>query len=521
VFRARGVGHGPSSARSRRSSIFGVLTRAGIVAGLATDAAERAAYVAETSSLLTESLVSRGIKVEVTGRVKHLWSIWNKVRKSHKDLSDLYDLLAFRALVPDRESCYVALGFIHLLYMPVEGRFKDYIAVPKSNGYQSLHTTVVGPDGRPIEVQIRTPEMHRIADDGIAAHWRYKNGRLTVTNAELERIARLRGFIQLAREVEDPADFMEAARSDLAANIHVFTPNKDVLLLPEGATALDFAYHVHTEVGNRACGAKVNGRMVPLRHPIKTGDTVEILTKPDANPSRDWLGWATSHRAQGKMRRRLRELLEDQGLGTAREFLDGALRKIGSSLKRAEEDKAVPDRLAARGYKDLDALATELLAGGISPGEAARVVVPETPTSTIPPPSVMASILQRVRRQTDSPILVNGETDIMVDYARCCPPMKGEAIIGYITRGRGMSIHKQECPEVRGLDVDRQVAVAWDDRVSTLHQGLLVVDGEDRPGLLAEITGLCATYKINLWKADVRATSDHRARCEPSARIRA
>jgi GTP pyrophosphokinase len=162
----------------------------------------------------------------------------------------------------------------------------------------------------------------------------------------------------------------------------------------------------------------------------------------------------------------------------------------------------------------LDALATELLAGGISPGEAARVVVPETPTSTIPPPSVMASILQRVRRQTDSPILVNGETDIMVDYARCCRPMKGETIIGYITRGRGMSIHKQECPEVRGLDVDRQVAVAWDDRVSTLHQGLLVVDGEDRPGLLAEITGLCATYKINLWKADVRATSDHRARCE-------
>ncbi len=486
-----------------------------ITADLASDRPEREAYVKATSEILTEALASRSLNVEVTGRVKHLWSIRNKVKKSGKHISDLYDLLAFRVLVPDRESCYIALGFIHLLYMPMEGRFKDYIAVPKSNGYQSLHTTVVGPDGRPIEIQIRTPEMHRIADDGIAAHWRYKNGRLSISNAELERIARLRGFIQLARDVEDPADFMEAARSDLAANIHVFTPNKDVLLLPEGATALDFAYHVHTQVGNRACGAKVNGRMVPLRHPIKTGDTVEILTKADANPTRDWLSWATSHRALGKMRRRLRELMEDQGLGSAREFLDGALRKIGGSLKRAEDDRSVAERLSARGYKDLDALATDLLGGNISPGEAARIVIPDTPAVATPPtPGVMAAFLQRVRRQSENPILVNGETDIMVDYARCCRPMKGEPIIGYITRGRGMSIHKQDCAEVRGLDVDRQVAVAWDDRVSTLHQGLVIVESEDRPGLLAEITGLCVTYKINLWKADVRATHDRHARCE-------
>ncbi len=485
-----------------------------LVTQLETTAIERGEYVAETAAILHEALASRGIHADITGRVKHLWSIRNKVKKSGKSVSDLYDLLAFRVLVPDRETCYVTLGFIHLLYMPVEGRFKDYIAVPKSNGYQSLHTTVVGPDGRPMEVQIRTPEMHRIADDGIAAHWRYKNGRLAVSNAELERVARLRGFIQLARDVEDPADFMEAARSDLAANIHVFTPNKDVLLLPEGATALDFAYHVHTEVGHHACGAKVNGRMVALRHPIKTGDTVEILTKPDANPTRDWLSWATSHRALGKMRKRLRELLEDQGLARGRDFLDGALRKIGSSLKRAEEDKTAPEKLLARGYKDLDALAAELVDGKVSPGEAARILVPETaPTSSLTP-GVMASILQRVRRQVDSPILVNGETDILVDYARCCRPMKGEPIIGYITRGRGMSIHKQDCPEVRGLDPDRQVAVAWDDRVSTLQQGLIVVESEDRPGLLAEITGLCATYKINLWKADVRATHDRKARCE-------
>lgn len=485
-----------------------------VVAKLETDSAERAAYVEATAATLKEALASRGIVAEVSGRTKHLWSIHNKIKKSGKDVSELYDLLAFRALVPDRESCYVALGFVHLLYMPVEGRFKDYIAVPKPNGYQSLHTTVVGPDGRPMEVQIRTPEMHRIADDGIAAHWRYKNGRLAVSNGELERIARLRGFIQLARDVEDPADFMEAARSDLAANIHVFTPNKDVFLLPTGATALDFAYHVHTEVGHHACGAKVNGRMVPLRHPIKTGDTVEILTRADANPTRDWLSWATSHRALGKMRKRLKDLLEDQGLGRGRDFLDGALRKIGGSLKRAEEDKTAPEKLAARGYKDLDALATDLLEGKISPGEAARIIIPETPPTSSIAPGVMASILQRVRRQVDSPILVDGESDILVDYARCCRPMKGEAIIGYITRGRGMSIHKQDCVEVRGLDLDRQVAVAWDDRVSTLQQGLLVVESEDRPGLLAEITGLCATYKINLWKADVRATHDRKARCE-------
>ncbi len=487
---------------------------AALRADLAMDSVEREAFAQSTAAALTAALAARGIQAVVTGRVKHLWSIRNKVKKSGKELGDLYDLLAFRALVADREACYSALGLVHQLYMPVEGRFKDYIARPKPNGYQSVHTTVVGPDGRPVEIQIRTPEMHRIADDGIAAHWRYKNGRLAVSNGELERIARLRGFIQLARDVEDPADFMEAARSDLAANIHVFTPEKDVLLLPEGATALDFAYHVHTEVGNRACGAKVNGRMVPLRHPIKTGDTIEILTKADANPSRDWLSWATSHRALGKMRKRLRELLEDQGLGSGREFLDGALRKIGGSLKRAEDDRSVPEKLAARGYKDLDALAADLLGGNISPGEAARIILPEPPPTSSLTPGVMAAILHRVRRQVDSPILVNGETDIMVDYARCCRPMKGELIIGYITRGRGMSIHKQDCKEVRGLDTDRQVAVAWDDRVSTLHQGLVVVESEDRPGLLAEITGLCASYKVNLWKADVRATHDRRARCE-------
>ncbi len=276
---------------------------------LAEAEVERDDYVESTIKLLHDSLTARGLTVNVTGRMKHLWSIRNKVRKTGKDIADLYDLLAFRVVVPDRDACYVTLGFVHSQFIPVDGRLKDYIAVPKSNAYQSLHTTVVGPDGRHIEIQIRTAAMHRIAETGIAAHWRYKNGRLAVSNAELETAARLRGFIEMARDIEDPADFMEAARSDLGATIHVFTPNKDVVMLSEGATALDFAYQVHTEVGNHAQGAKVNGRLVPLRSGIKTGDTVEIVTQPQAHPSPDMLQWAPTHRAHEKNRKKHREQL--------------------------------------------------------------------------------------------------------------------------------------------------------------------------------------------------------------------
>lgn len=484
-----------------------------LVARLNESAAEREAYVQRTVALLTQVFRDHGLEAEVYGRVKHLWSIRNKLVNRDKDLSEIYDLLAFRAIVADRGACYVALGYIHSLFLPIEGRFKDYIAVPKTNGYQSLHTTVVGPDGRPVEIQIRTPAMHRVAETGIAAHWRYKNGRLAVSNAELEEVARLRGFIEMARDIEDPADFLEAARSDLGATIHVFTPQRDVILLPERSTALDFAYHVHTEVGHRAVGAKVNGRLVPLRTPVQTGDTVEILTRPDGQPTREWLGWVQSHRALAKIRKRLKERAADQVREMGRELLDGALKKVGSSLKRVGEDKATPERLEAAGYKDLDAVALELVSGKLTAGDAARLLVAQAAPPPAPP-SPLASFLLRVRRPTESAIIVNGISDILVDYARCCRPMKGEPIIGYITRGRGLSIHKADCGMVKGLDADRIVPVAWDESVRTLHQGLLRLLCDDRPGILAEITGLCASSKVNLWRAEMRTVDEDRALCE-------
>jgi GTP diphosphokinase / guanosine-3',5'-bis(diphosphate) 3'-diphosphatase len=483
-------------------------------AALAEEQEERRAYVERTVEIIRSTLASRGISADIKGRVKHLYSIWRKVQKTNKDLSDLYDLLAFRVIVPDRDTCYVALGFVHATFLPVAGRLKDYIAVPKSNGYQSLHTTVVGPDGRPIEIQIRTLAMDRIAEQGIAAHWRYKNGRLAVSNAELEQAARLRGFIEMARDIEDPADFMEAARSDLGATVHVFTPQRDVILLPDGATALDFAYHVHTEVGNHATGARVNGRLVALRTPLKNGDTIEILTKTDAHPTREWLSWAHSHRGLEKIRKKLRDMLADQGTTMGREILDGALRKAGTSLKRAIGEKDHNERLKTAGFKDLDDLALQVVNGKVSPADAARVFVPEPPPAPPPQQTGISAWLQRVRRANDSAIIVNGESDILVDYARCCRPMKGEPIVGYITRGRGLSIHKNDCPMVRGLDSDRMVPVDWDGTVRTLHQGLLRLVCLDRPGILAEITGLCASNKINLWRADVRQIDEDRAICD-------
>jgi GTP pyrophosphokinase len=474
---------------------------------------ERDEYVRRTLDTLRDLLSSRGMQCQVSGRVKHVYSIWKKLKRTGKDLSELYDLLAFRVTVPDRDACYVALGFVHSAFIPVASRMKDYIAMPKSNGYQSLHTTVIGPDGREIEIQIRTEPMHRIAETGIAAHWRYKNGRLAVTNAELAELARLRGFIQMAREIEDPGDFLEAARSDLSASVHVFTPRKDVVLLPENSTALDFAYHVHTEVGNHATGVKVNGRLVPLRTPLKTGDTVEVITRPDAHPTRDWLDWARAHRSLEKIRKKLREEQTDRALALGREILDGALRKHQSNLKKVLADKDLAARLEAGVYASVDALAERVVAGSVSPTEAVRLLSPP-PAEPAPQPSALQSLLSRVRKPTESAIIVSGETDILVDYARCCRPMKGEDIVGYITRGRGLSIHKRECPSVRGLDAERFVPVSWDSAAKTLHQGLLRLVLEDRPGMLAAITNVCSGAKINLWKADVRQDEDDRAVCE-------
>ncbi len=487
---------------------------AALTSALEADAGARETYVAKTVDLLREVLGTRGVDVQIYGRAKHLWSIHRKMRKSGKELADIHDLLAFRVIVPDRESCYVALGFVHANFIPVAGRLKDYIAVPKGNGYQSLHTTVIASEGHPIEVQIRTPAMNRVAENGIAAHWRYKNGRLAVSNAELEAAARLRGFIDMARDIEDPADFMEAARSDLSADIHVFTPRRDVLMLPEGSTALDFAYHVHTEVGNRAYGARVNGRLVALRTQVRTGDTVEILTRNDANPTREWLQWAHSHRALEKIRKKLRDMLADQGVTVGRDLLDGALRKAQSSWKRVAADPATAQRLDAAGYRDLDHLALEVVAGRVAPLEAARILVVEEEPPPAPATTTLGAWFQKVRKGTDSAIIVNGESDILVDYARCCRPMKGEPIVGYITRGRGLSIHKGDCTMVRGLDADRLVPVDWDGSVRTLHQGLLRLVCDDRTGILAEITGLCASSRINLWRAEMRTEGPDRAVCE-------
>jgi GTP pyrophosphokinase len=476
---------------------------------IAIDAAERDAYVAETTGLIKETLQSRGLVAEVYGRMKHLWSTHRKLERTGKDLSEIHDLLAFRVVVPDRDQCYVALGFLHAAFLPVSERLKDFIAVPKSNGYQSLHTTVIGPQGREIEIQVRTPAMHRVAETGIAAHWRYKAGRLAVSNSELAEAARLRGFVQMAREIEDPADFIEAARSDLGASIHVFTPRKDVILLPEGSTALDFAYHVHTEVGNRCSGVKVNGRMVPLRTSVKTGDTVEVITRLDAHPTREWLDWAKSHRALEKIRKRLKEQLADRGVMLGREIIDGGLRKLGSGLRKVQQDKGFAERLKAAGYETLDELATEVLSGQCSPAGAARICAPPPEAKAPPQPGVMESFLRRVRRESDNALVVSGETDILVDYARCCRPMKGEAIVGYITRGRGLSVHKIECSMVKGLDPERFVSVTWDAATKTLHQGLLRVVCADRPGMLAAITQACSQRKINLWRAEMHADEDH------------
>lgn len=479
---------------------------------LQSTAAERDAYLGRACGSIRAQLAERGLEAQVRGRPKHLASIYRKMKANDVEFEQLHDLLGVRVFVDDLGQCYSALGFIHMLYRHVPERLKDYIANPKSNGYQSLHTVILGPEGRQIEVQIRTHAMHRVAEDGIAAHWQYKEGHLALSREDVNKITQLRALFEAAREVEDPAEFLETVKVDLfAEEVFAFTPTGDVRFFPLGATVLDFAYAIHTEVGNTCTGARINGRMVPLRTQLREGDTVEIIRKADQKPNREWLSIARTGRALSKIRRAIREDEREQGKELGRELLESELRKRGRDPKRMHKSGEIAEAAKSFGHRSPELLYLAIAQGNVSVRKVLQKLLPAEAVDQEAPANPLVGWLNKLRRRSESPVLINGEADVLVSYAGCCRPLPGEPVAGFITRGHGISVHLATCPQLHALDPERRIPVAWHDGASGLHTGEVRIITSDKPGMLAEVGAICKTLSINVSRMEARALEGERA----------
>lgn len=474
-------------------------------------AEERNRFVNDMSASIKAQLADRGLDASVKGRPKHLTSVWRKMRSQNLEFEQIHDLHALRILVEDIGQCYTALGNIHALYRHVPGRLKDYIANPKSNGYRSLHTVVLCESGQQVEIQIRTHSMHQIAEFGIAAHWRYKEGHLALSREDVNKIARLRSLFEAAKEVEDPEEFLETIKVDLFnEEVFAFTPNGDVRFLPAGATVLDFAYAIHTAVGDTCTGALVNGRMMPIRAEVGSGDRVEIIRNKDQKPNRSWLEVAKTGRALSKIRRALREDERDQGKRIGRELLEAELRKLGRKIDKLEKGGQIAAASQHFGHKDGPLLYLAIAQGNISVRKVLTQLVPAHELEGEAPTGI-AGLLQRFRRKTQSPVLINGESDVLVSYAGCCSPLPGEPVRGYITQGRGITVHHASCKQLLAMDPDRRIAVDWSNDKTRSHTGELRIVTSNKSGMLAEVGSICKTLELNVSRMQARELENGQA----------
>ncbi|CAN5286641.1 bifunctional (p)ppGpp synthetase/guanosine-3',5'-bis(diphosphate) 3'-pyrophosphohydrolase [soil metagenome] len=463
---------------------------------------KREALIELLSDPLQSELAEAGISCEVTGRPKHLWSIHRKMLARDKPYEEIYDLMAIRVIVDSVADCYHALGVIHNEWTPLQERFHDYIATPKSNMYQSLHTTIFGPGGRLYEIQIRTREMHRTAEVGIAAHWKYKESR---GGDEVdETLSWFRQVLEWQQDTREPEEFMEFLRIDLFQDeIFVFTPQGDVKQLPKGATPIDFAFAVHTEVGLHCAGARVGGRIAPLSRELKNGDAVEILTDPKQRPSRDWLAFVKTARARNKIRQWIRSDETERAVRVGRDFLEREIRK-------ARREKVGEERLraVARGldFPDTEALYAALARGDLGPSAVFRELWPDTGNVPDRPPSAFDRLVSRVRGKPKG-VKIQGMEGMLLRYSQCCQPVPGDDVTGYITRGRGVSIHRVDCPNVLQLadHPERRVEIEWEADAGERFLVRLVMEGTDRRGLFADIASTISGTSTNIKSADIRA----------------
>jgi guanosine-3',5'-bis(diphosphate) 3'-pyrophosphohydrolase len=478
--------------------------------------AQRQAYITEVCAKLSDVLAENEVKGQVSGRAKGYWSIYQKMKRTGRDLEQVYDIIAFRIITENVRDCYATLGIIHSNWTPVPGRFKDYIALPKPNLYQSLHTTVIGPGSERMEVQIRTQEMHRTAEEGIAAHWQYKEqGPLGA--GDRKAFAWLHQLMEWQRDLKDPAEFIQTVKIDLfEEEVFVFTPKGDVKALPKGATPIDFAYAVHSKIGDHCSGARVNGMMVPLRYLLRNGDIVDIISTPTQRPSKDWLKFVVTSKAQNKIRHHLRNEQRERSRRLGRDLLAKALRNQHRSLVTAEKDKLLDKAAESLHLGSADEILVHVGYGKLSPEAAAFAVYPQpqgTDVTSDALPALAAEPRVQPRREAKRSIggvRVQGEADIVVRFAKCCSPVPGDAIVAFISRGRGVIVHTRQCPKAFNLDPARSVEVSWDEDNRLLRPVAVEVVSEDKPGILAAISKSFMEHGVNITQAKCKATEDNR-----------
>src|SRR5215470_1766742 len=465
-------------------------------------------FLGEVQATIRTKLVENGIPAELEARRKSLYSLNRKIVRQGRGLEQIYDLLAIRVVTDTERSCYAALGVVHHIWRPVPGRFKDYIAMPRPNLYQSLHTTVIHA-GQPFEIQIRTQDMHRIAEEGVAAHWKYKDGK-PVSSGDDQRIAWMRQLIEWSQELQEPGEFLSTLKVDLApVEVYAFTPKGRVLELPRGATPIDFAYSVHTEVGHQCVGAKVNSQMVSLRHEIVSGDVVEILTQKGHKPSRDWLSFVKSSHARSKIRHWINVQERQEATEMGQRLLEKEARQFGRSLKKIPEADLLKVG-SDYGLSKLDDLYAAVGFGKYSARQVLSKVLGEPAKTEEPQPEdskpTLVKTVKRMLGLSEAPLIVKGNDDLLVYRAKCCNPIPGDDIIGYITRGRGVAVHTRACPNVQNLmyQTERRIAVEWGGPGAATFLVHLVIRAKDRAGLLADITAVISGAGCNIHNLESR-----------------
>jgi GTP pyrophosphokinase len=464
------------------------------------------AFLERMRRTVEAELRREGIPARVEGRVKRAFSVYQKLKRQKISIDQVYDLFALRIITDSVKNCYGALGVIHNEWRPVPGRIKDFIAIPRPNLYQSLHTSVVGPEGKHCEIQIRTEEMHRIAEEGIAAHWKYKEGKRGAQDDQ--RVAWLRQLVEWQQEMRDPSDFNSTLKLDLyPEEVYCFTPKGRVVVLPAGASPIDFAYAVHSEVGNTCVGAKINGRIVPLRYALKNGDIVDILTQAGHHPSKDWLSIVKTSRARNKIKHLINASERERAIEIGQKYLEKEARRLGVQLARIQ--RADLERVSAEyGMGKVEDLYAALGYGKFSARQVLQKSAPDALVEEPPaPPPTEAPTPGQQRKDDDSIIRVHGLEDILVYRAKCCNPIKGDAIVGYVTRGKGIAVHSRACPNVQNLmyDSERKIEVEWERNTKDTFPVRIIVRTDDRPGLLHQLTTVLANENTNVRSLEAKA----------------
>ena len=470
---------------------------------------------------LEDLIKANGIEGTVKGRIKHIYSIHKKMQQLSLTLDEMHDIMAFRVLVADVKDCYAVLGLVHSQWRPVHGRFKDYISMPKANGYQSLHTTVIGPEGERIEIQIRTEEMHRQAEHGVASHWLYKEkGR--VNPRDLEQFAWLREIFERQRDEADSKEFMHSLRMDLFKDeVYVYTPRGDVKELPEGATPLDFAFHIHTKVGHHCAGSKVNGKLVPLGTPLKNGDTIEIITDPTRNPNRDWLKMVKTAKARSRIQHYLRTEERTRALALGREMLEKEGRKVSLNVAKAIKEGQLAIVAQDMNFDSVDDLTAAVGYAHHTPRKVLNrlyaVLHPDAPN-----PAALEAPKEKEKetKPKNDGVSLAGVDGVLVRYAKCCNPVPGDPIVGYISRGLGVSVHRMDCPNVPNMEPERLLTVRWDGEEDKPYQARIHVRCKNERGVLAQVTQLLAQEEVNIDDLSTRTQVDGNAELDMTLEVR-